>query len=64
MTVDKKNYQDYKNEIINTRARGGEYWTNLVGLELKIAAETLGKDEANRLIRECKLGKDGWREEV
>jgi len=56
-------YQDFKDEIINTRARGGQYWENIVSCKLRIADKELGKDEANRLIRECKLNKDGWREE-
>lgn len=55
-------FEDFKAEINNTRARGGQYWTNIVGCKLRIADEKLGKDEANRLIRECHLEKHGWRE--
>jgi len=58
-----KTFEDFKAEINSTRARGGQYWTNIVGCTLRIADERLGKDEANRLIREYRLGKDGWSEE-
>ena len=58
-----KTFEDFRAEINATRARGGQYWTNIVGCTLRIADEKLGKDEANRLIRECYLEKDGWHEE-
>ncbi len=57
------NYQECKTRIEVTRSRGGSYWNNIVGSILRQAADELGKDEANRLIRECHLEKDGWREE-
>ena len=56
-------YRQYKLEINTTRRKGGQYWSNIVACYLKDAAITLGKDEANRLIRECGLLKEGWHEE-
>ncbi|KKK53143.1 hypothetical protein LCGC14_3097740 [marine sediment metagenome] len=58
-----RTFEDYKAEINSTRARGGSYWANIVASQLRSADEELGKDEANRLIRECKLTKYGWVEE-
>ena len=58
-----KTFEDFKAEINAIRARGGQYWTNIVGSKLRTADEKLGKDEANRLIRECNLTKYGWSEE-
>ncbi len=63
MAVNKNTYQEYKDEIIATRARGDQSWADLVSFKLRMADRNLGKDEANRLIRECHLEKDGWREE-
>ena len=57
-------FREYKEEIEDTRRRGGEYWTNIVTSLLRQVDTELGKDETNRLIRECKLEKDGWREEA
>lgn len=56
-------FQEYKTEIKVTRAKGGQCWTNIVGSLLCQASEELGNGEANRLIRECRLEKDGWKEE-
>ena len=56
-------YQEYKTKIKVTRSQGGSYWTNIFGSLLRQVDEELGMDEANRLIRECHLEKDGWREE-
>jgi hypothetical protein len=56
-------FEGAKTKIKVTRAHGGQYWTNIVGSILRQVANELGKDEANRLIRECKLEKDGWKEE-
>jgi len=57
-----KTYQDFKETILDTKRRGGQYWYNIVGNTLRIADKELGKDEANRLIRECGLLKKGWQE--
>ena len=56
-------YEEAKTKIKVTRAQGGQYWTNIVGLILSHVAQELGDDKANQLIRECHLEKDGWREE-
>lgn len=53
-------FKEYKEEINDTRRRGGEYWTNIVASLLKQADIELGQTEANRLIRECNLKKYGW----
>lgn len=58
-----KTYQDFKEEILDTKRRGGEYWHNIVSCTLRIADKELGKEEANRLIRECGLKKKGWTEQ-
>ena len=57
-----KTYQDFKEEILDTKRRGGQYWHNIVGITLRIADKELGKNEANRLICECGLLKKGWQE--
>ena len=56
-------FKEAKTEIQVTRARGGEYWTNIVGCILRQVDAELGIAEANRLIRECKLKECGWQEE-
>ncbi len=58
-----ESFTDFKDSINNTRARGGQYWTNMVGCQLRMASDKLGMAEANRLIIECKLKKYGWQEE-
>ncbi len=60
----KKLFSTYKADIKVAKARGGQYWTNIVGCILKEAADDLGDAEANHLIRECGLIKDGWQEET
>jgi len=57
------NYQQAKTKIKIVRAKGGTYWTNIVGCILRQVAEDLGCNKANQLIRECNLEKDGWQEE-
>lgn len=57
-------FEQYKTKIKVTRAKGGGYWSNIVASLLKQCANELGTDEANRLIRECGLEKDGWQEEL
>ena len=36
---------------------------NIVSLLLNEVAKTFGKDEANNIIRECKLERKGWKEQ-
>ena len=57
-------FGEYKTEINATRARGGQYWTNIVASLLTQADFDIGKAETNRLIQECELAKYGWREEL
>lgn len=57
-------FEEAKTQITTVKRHGGTYWTNIVASILKQAANRLGKDEANRLIRECHLEKDGWKEEA
>lgn len=61
--IEPRTFSDYKVGINHTKHQGGQYWTNIVGGTLRMAAEELGQDEANRLIRECGLNQHGWREE-
>ncbi|KKN76927.1 hypothetical protein LCGC14_0365790 [marine sediment metagenome] len=56
-------FKEYKGRINDTRRRGGQYWTNLVASLLRQADAEIGKDETNKLIRECNLSKYGWQEE-
>ena len=53
-------FNDYKTKIKVIKSQGGQYWTNIVGSLLVEAATKLGPEEANRLIDECKLEKNGW----
>ena len=57
-------FKEYKEEINDTRHRGGQYWTNIVASKLKQADAELGAAEANRLIKECNLEKYGWKQEA
>jgi len=56
-------YQEAKRKIKFHVRRHGHYWNNIVSSILKQATHELGKDEANRLIRECHLTDYGWEEE-
>lgn len=56
-------YKEAKDQINFYKRTRGACWNNIVASILGEVAEELGKDEANRLIRECHLEKDGWREE-
>jgi len=56
-------YEAYKVEINVIRQRGGGYWTNIIASLLRQAAAEIGKDETNRLIKECNLTKYGWQGE-
>ena len=56
-------FEDAKTQINFYKRTQGEYWNTIVASILKQVAEESGSDTANRLIRECHLEKDGWKEE-
>lgn len=56
-------YMEAKHRIKFYCRTRGPYFNNIVSSILKEVSDTLGRDEANRLIRECQLEKLGWREE-